>query len=173
MKGFGIFDLSSIVKSFCGFWLKWLKSTKNRHFSFRFDDVDELLDLGFRLVVVSVMLDLVTLAHSFIWGISLIWQFSRSFSSIVFEYSRCKFWWFSCRNKSLSTSSLLFRINSSRSHSDFGYRGTQLRQVSGTKYLNQMNTYHLPCGPQAVGIVKLRRLDDSSSQTRIHSTYLS
>ena len=123
MKGFGIFDLSSKVKSFCGFWLKWLKSTKNRHFSFRFDDVDELLDLGFRLVVVSVMLDLVTLAHSFIWGISLIWQFSRSFSSIVFEYSRCKFWWFSCRNKSLSTSSLLFRINSSRSHSDFGYRG--------------------------------------------------
>ena len=150
MKGFGIFDLSSKVKSFCGFWLKWLKSTKNRHFSFRFDDVDELLDLGFRLVVVSVMLDLVTLAHSFIWGISLIWQFSRSFSSIVFEYSRCKFWWFSCRNKSLSTSSLLFRINSSRSHSDFGYRGTQLRQVSGTKYLNQMSTYHLACGDSEI-----------------------
>ena len=63
----------------------------------------------------------ITLALSFIWGISFIWQFSRSFSSIVLEYSRCKFWWFSCRNKSLSTSSLLFRINSSRSHSHFGY----------------------------------------------------
>ena len=136
MKGFGIFYLSLKVKSFCGFWLKWLKSTKideNRHFSFRFDDVDELLDLGFRLVVVSVMLcdldtpHVITLALSFIWGISFIWQFSRSFSSIVFEYSRCKFWWFSCRNKSLSTSSLLFRINSSRSHSGLGYRGTELQ----------------------------------------------
>ncbi len=46
------------------------KIDKNRHFSFRFDDVDELLDLGFRLVVVSdVMFDLLvtlTLAQSFI-----------------------------------------------------------------------------------------------------------
>ena len=39
-----------------------------------------------------------------------------------------------------------------------------LRHVSQIKYLNQMSTYHLAW--------KLRRLDDSSNQTRIHSTHL-
>ena len=46
--------------------------------------------------------------------------------------------------------------------------GYALRQVSGIKYLNQMSTHHSACG-----IVKLRRLNDSSSHTLILFTYLS
>ena len=45
--------------------------------------------------------------------------------------------------------------------------GTPLRQVIGIKNLNKMSTYHLACG-----IVKLRGLNESFSQTRYLSTNL-